>query len=98
MDYGSYLVWAMGKPDARPVFVDGRIELYPAVVWEDYLSVTFVRYNWGQRLDVWGVNTLMLDRAGQPLLIEAVESSPNWEERYEDGTTVVFVRVSGGTQ
>jgi hypothetical protein len=95
MDYGSYLVWTWGEPGARPVFVDGRIELYPAIVWDDYISITFARYNWEQRLDAWGVHTLMLDRVGQPLLIEAVEASSNWTRRYEDATTVIFRRIPG---
>ncbi len=89
MDYGSYLIWAW--PDA-PVFADARIELYPEQLWKDYLAITYVRYDWEARLAAWEIDTLMLDRAGQPLLIQAAAASPDWERRYEDETTVIFCR------
>ncbi|MBU0492519.1 MAG: hypothetical protein KKA73_19945 [Chloroflexi bacterium] len=89
MDYGSYLIWA--APDV-PVFVDTRIELYPGTVWDDYLAITLACHDWEDRLSDWGIDMLMLDRAGQPLLIGVAEASPNWERRYEDETTIIFAR------
>jgi len=90
--YGSYLTW--NYPYTRLVFGDARTELYPAYVWADYFAITRARYDWEDLLNAWGIDLLMLDRAGQPLLIEAVEASSNWERRYEDETTIVFGRVS----
>ncbi len=93
MDYGSYLIWAW---PAVPVFADARIELYPERVWQDYLAITYARYDWEDRLAAWEIDTLLLDRTGQPLLIEAVASSPCWERCYEDEATVIFRRRDSG--
>jgi hypothetical protein len=90
MVYGSYLIWA-GWPQYR-VFVDPRIELYPARLWDTYYAVSRGDPGWQGHLDRFGVNTLMLSRQEQAGLIVAVASSRDWRRVYEDRMTVVFVR------
>ena len=90
MAYGSYLDWAL-FPDAQ-VFVDPRIELYPAALWQDYLAISEARdYN---RLLVhkYGVERVLLDRARQPLLAAALAADPAWQREYADDRAEIYRR------
>lgn len=91
LGFGSYLIWA-AQPD-YPVFVDTRLELYPMVIWRDYLDISAGRAGWQETLDRYGVNTLMLSPDNQPGLIAAARSSADWRLLYEDDVAVIFVRV-----
>ncbi|MCS7282081.1 MAG: hypothetical protein NZ769_01790, partial [Anaerolineae bacterium] len=89
MPFGSYLIWA-AQPD-YPVFVDSRIELYPAEVWLDYLHISAAGCGWEERLARYGIRTLMLSPQDQPALVAAARASPNWQQIYEDPVAVIFV-------
>lgn len=91
MSFGSYLIWA-AQPD-YPVFVDPRIDLYPAKIWVHYLEISAAQYNWEERLNEYGVKTLMLRPDGQGALIQAARRSPNWQPVYEDPYAVIFCRT-----
>ena len=58
MSFGSYLIWA-AQPE-YPVFVDGRIELFSLDVWRDYLAISNAQAGWQERLEAYGVQSLML--------------------------------------
>ena len=89
MSFGSYLIWA-AQPEYA-VFVDGRIELYPPEVWEDYLAISNAQGDWEGKLERYAVRTLMLNRSEQPALVIAVEKSRNWQMVYEDAAASIFV-------
>lgn len=89
MAYGSYLIWA--APD-YPTFVDGRIELFPAEVWLDYLRISAAGPGWEELAARYGVNTLLLSTQEQATLIAAALASPHWEQVYGDDVAVVFTR------
>jgi hypothetical protein len=88
--FGSYLIWA-AQP-TYPVFVDPRIELYPSNIWLDYLAISAAQCGWEQRLDQYGINTLMLSPLEQPALVTAASTSPDWRLVYQDSSAVLFVR------
>ncbi len=90
MGFGSYLTWS-AVPRYR-VFVDPRIELYPAEIWEDYLKLNTAPPDWQKLLEKYGIQTLMLYRKDQVLLIDAVEKSGSWVQQYQDPTAVIFTR------
>ena len=90
--YGSYMIWA--SPEV-PVFVDTRIELYPATQWGDYLALSVARYDWQAILERYEVDTLLLQRDEQEWLINAAMADPGWERRYEDEQAVIFQRRGG---
>jgi hypothetical protein len=91
MSYGSYLIWA-AQPEYR-VFVDSRIELYPREIWHDYLRLSNAQYGWEKRLDHYGINTLMLSRVEQPVLVDSARASGAWQELYSDRYAVIFARA-----
>jgi hypothetical protein len=93
--FGSYLIWAAQPPSGYPVFVDTRIELYPARIWQDYLDISAARCGWEEKLAAYGVNTLMLSPEAQPALIDAARRSASWRIVYEDRSAVILVRNTG---
>ncbi len=89
MPFGSYLIWA-AQPE-YPVFVDPRIDLYPAEVWLEYLRISAATPGWEERLAHYGVQTLMLSPQEQPGLVTAVQASNRWEEVYRDAVCIILV-------
>jgi hypothetical protein len=90
MGFGSYLTWA-AAPGYR-VFVDPRIELYPAEVWDDYLKINAAASDWQQLLDQYRIQTLLLYRKDQADLIGKVSKSDIWGQQYQDATAVIYTR------
>ena len=89
MSFGSYLIWA-AQPE-YPVFVDGRIELFPRGVWEDYLTISNATGDWEGELERYSVRTLLLSRSEQPALVYAVENDSHWQLVYEDQAALVYI-------
>ncbi|MBN1887920.1 MAG: hypothetical protein JW850_08005 [Thermoflexales bacterium] len=90
--FGSYLIWA-AQPD-YPVFVDPRIDLYPAQVWLDYIHIAGAGCDWEGLLERYRVNTLMLSLEGQAALVEAASQSPDWQVVYQDTQAIILVRAT----
>ncbi|HZT80626.1 MAG TPA: hypothetical protein VFA26_10400 [Gemmataceae bacterium] len=95
-EWGEYLSWALA-PDGT-VFMDGRIEIYPPEVWARYSAVTRGRADWERLLDGYGVDYLLLDRAGyhHDLLPRVEEAADRWELVAESGDAVLFARRGAG--
>lgn len=91
MSFGSYLIWA-AQPE-YPVFVDGRIELYPADLWLDYLHISAAAPGWEATLEKYGIQTLMLSPQEQAGLVAAVQDASAWREMYRDNSAMIFTRV-----
>jgi len=89
--FGSYLIWA-AQPE-YPVFFDTRLELYSPEFARDYLAFAAAAYGWEEKLDSYGINTLMLSVAEDGKLLEAARASPEWRVVYEDAHAVLLVRV-----
>ena len=94
-EWGEYLGWAL-TPDFT-VFMDGRIEIYPDPVWDEYLAISRGRADWQQILDRYEVNCLVLDpgKGYHAFLLGLVEDSPIWGKPiFQSDSQVVFVRQS----
>ena len=91
--YGSYFDWRLfGK---TPVFVDTRLELYPASIWYDYLALGYARHDWESLLAKYHVDTLVLDKEALRDLAAVASTSPGWTRVYEDDVTIVYRRTGG---
>ena len=88
LGFGSYIIWA-ARP--RQVFIDPRIELYPAENWGDYITISNALPGWEEVLEEYGIQTLMLNPETQPDLIEKLRQDSGWGIAYEDQTALVFV-------
>lgn len=86
--FGGYLSFAM--PSCRP-WMDSRFNAYPPEQWTEYVQVSRAE-NWQTMFDRENINLLMLSRAAQPKLVDAVTSSQLWCEEYRDDVAVIFSR------
>lgn len=86
--FGSYLEFAL---PSRPTWMDTRMYSFPQTMWEEYVRVTNGD-GWQEMFDREGVNLLLLSKAAQPNLIQAVSAAPDWCEEYSDEYAVIFSR------
>lgn len=77
-DWGEYLGWSL-TPDYT-VFMDGRIEIIPDAVWEEYEAINDARHDWQAILDRYGVTHLVLSSRHHQQLLSQVKESGRWEE------------------
>ena len=86
--YGGYLV---GTLPQQKVFIDGRGDLYEdAGIFGEYLEVSDLKAGAFQVLRIHGIQACLLDRK-EPLAT-VLGALPDWEKRYSDGVSVLFVR------
>src|SRR2546428_5701639 len=87
--WGSWFEFAL---PGHPVFVDARIEVFPASVWRDYDAISGGTEGWQAILDRWGVRVVVADRKQQAGLIPEISHDPGWRKLYEDSEGLVFIR------
>jgi hypothetical protein len=87
--WGSWFELAM--PEHR-TFVDSRVEVFPARVWQDYSDVSQGRQGWQGILDRWQIDAMILDRNDQGGLLPLIRADPEWRLAYADPAGLVFVR------
>jgi hypothetical protein len=90
-EWGEYLSWSLA-PRGYTVFMDGRIEIFPDAVWQNYAAITKGRGDWEEILDLYRVDCLLLDRTYHSDLLPQVERSNDWEQVGESGKAVLFRR------
>jgi hypothetical protein len=92
-EWGEYLSWTLA-PDGYTIFMDGRIEIYPQTVWNDYMTVTDGHDGWQAILDHYRADWLILDskyHQGTGLLA-VVQHSAAWEYEGTVGDAILFRR------
>ncbi len=88
-EWGEYFGWSLA-PQYK-IFMDGRIEIYPDDVWQDFSAITRGRADWEKVLDRYGVDYLVLDSSGfNADLILQVRESDLWEEMAASGNAILF--------
>jgi hypothetical protein len=76
----------------NPVFMDSRLELFRASLWDQYLAVRVGREGWQSILDRWRVSAVALDPQSDEGLVPLIAADPNWRLEHRDDEGVVFVR------
>jgi hypothetical protein len=94
LEWGEYVDWA-AHPRGR-AFMDGRIEIYPEDVWQQYHAVTAARADWQDILDSRSVNFLLLDTTFHSELLPRVRASEKWKAVSQSGPAVLFERREDG--
>lgn len=88
--FESYLVSAIPE---RPVWIDTRFEVYPPEHWDAYLNVSFARWDWENILNENSIDVLLLSKAEQANLIDALKNNPAWQQIYEDEISLIYTRA-----
>jgi hypothetical protein len=82
--------WFEYRLPGRPVFVDSRIELYPASVWADYGAIRTARADWSELLDGWNVDVIVTE--SDWAVERFLRVDPGWRLAFENQAGSVFVR------
>ena len=86
--YGGYLV---GMLPEQKVFIDGRGDLYEdAGIFGEYLELAGLKPAAFHVLRAHNIQSCLLENKEPLATVLAVD--PNWEERYSDGVSRLFVR------
>lgn len=89
-EWGDYLVWA--GPQPATVFVTSNAHLIPGRIWRDYRTIVLGERECLERLDVYDVNSVLLDPIRNRRLAARLSRDTRWEAAYGDGVAVVYVR------
>jgi hypothetical protein len=89
--WGGYLIWRL-YPE-RPVFIDGRADVYGDQFIEEYLQVYQLRSTWQEPLDRYGVGVAIIDTESS--LATVLSERVDWYRAYGDEQAVVFFRQKG---
>jgi hypothetical protein len=92
LEWGEYLSWSLAGRNR--VFMDGRIEIIPDDIWEDYAAITCGHGEWQAILNRYQVDHLVLDRDyhSETGLLAAVERSRHWQPVAQHGPAVLYIR------
>jgi len=88
--WGGYLVWRFYKE--RPVFIDGRADVYGKAIWDDYQKISQGRSGWREMLDKWDVQYLLIDSSYG--MCRTLDLAPDFVRIYTDSRASVYVRDS----
>lgn len=75
----------------QKVFIDDRYEMYPLEVTRDYEEVLHGGNDWRRVLDGYDIDIVVWRESGT--LARLLEGGDEWEVRYRDRTTAVYVRA-----
>lgn len=84
---GGYLMWRLW-PD-RPVYVDGRTDLYDGAFLQEYAQLAAGGLDAPAIFDERGIDVAVLE-PGLPLARQLAESG-RWREAYQDELTIIYV-------
>jgi hypothetical protein len=91
--WAEHLGWGL-SPHFH-VFMDGRIEIIPDRIWDEYTAVTRGRADWEEILQAHEIDLLVLDAgAYHSQLLPFVQQSRHWERTFTSGPAQVFRRAS----
>jgi hypothetical protein len=85
-NFGGYLLW---KAPELPVFIDGRVEVYPGPVIDDYLRISTANPGWEALAGHYPLGSFVM-RPERPI-VPALLEHPDWELVYFDYNSVIFV-------
>ena len=89
--WGGYLIWRLPQ---RPVFIDGRAEVYyPTHAFDDEMKIHHVAAGWQKTLDDRGVEVVLTQKAQG--LAEALKAEKDWKLAFTGKVEVVYVRTVG---
>ena len=89
-DWAGYAIHRLDQTGGS-VFIDGRSDMYPRSVFEDYLTMRSAESGWEALASDYGVETIVMPPSAP---IAAVTPTSGWCVEYEDSQAVMLVRCS----
>jgi hypothetical protein len=84
--------WFEFAAPSAPVFVDSRVELFPASIWDDYLAAAAGGANGRSILDRWHVTLVATTPDALQPLTATLRSDASWSVLYDAADGTVFAR------
>jgi hypothetical protein len=88
----TYASWFEFDLPSMKLFVDSRIELFPARIWDEYVNVGGASEGWQEILDRWDVDAVVINPGQDGELVAHIEDDPGWRLAFEDDSGYLFVR------
>jgi hypothetical protein len=86
--WGGYLIWTFGT--SRPVFIDGRADLYEyAGVFKDYLDISRLKADTPFLLEKYHIRSAFVE--SNSILATYLKVAPGWSLVYQDKLASIFV-------
>ena len=73
--------------------MDTRFELYPKTMWDDYFYIGHGQFGWEEKLASYGINTLLVHKENQEVLVKAAKASGTWKTLYEDKKSILMQKL-----
>ncbi|HEY8735921.1 MAG TPA: hypothetical protein VIO62_02630 [Candidatus Dormibacteraeota bacterium] len=89
-DYGGYALWRLYPAGGR-VFIDGRVEVYGAGIFSQYLAVNYLSGAWPDVVRRYQPDAILMP-SGHPL-VTLLSGDPSWQVLRRDPVATVFTRV-----
>ncbi|MDQ6884372.1 MAG: hypothetical protein M3077_09100 [Candidatus Dormibacteraeota bacterium] len=89
-DYGGYALWRLYPAGSR-VFIDGRVEVYGAGIFSQYLAVNYLASDWPQVLTRYQPDAILLP-SNHPL-VTLLRQDAGWRVVSQDRIATLFTRV-----
>ncbi len=90
--FGGYLAYRFYPQPNRRVFIFGEAALMGDNLLNEYADVYYVRPNWKQVLEKYGVD-YVVETTGDPLP-NLLATQPDWTLVYQDSTAVIYVKTT----
>lgn len=88
--FGNVLMWQL--PDAPPVFIDSRYNLYGNNLLQDYWKMAENKPEAQQLLDKYSIDWIFLNPKMQ--LVKALSQNPQWTVLFEDSNAAILSRTT----
>lgn len=85
-EWNDYLIW--NTP--RPVFIDGRADMYGDDFLSDYVRLYDEGNNWERTFERFGVRTVMIEVTSP--LASLIRNNGGWFEVYRDDQAIIFTK------
>lgn len=89
--WGGYLVWRFYLQ--RPVFIDGRADVYGKGVWDEYRKLSQGQDGWQEMLDKRKIEYILIETGYASC--RTLDLCPEWTRIYSDSTASLYVRTHG---
>jgi hypothetical protein len=89
MGWGGYLMWF--NPELK-IFADGRVDPFPAQVWNDYEIILRGEAGWEDLLDRYKIELVIGSKEMTGTLICNSSNSSRWKKVFDDSHGTVFER------
>lgn len=89
--WGDWIAWD-GPQGIEPLMTTNAVHVVPHSVWQDYLAIARGEGGLSERLDRYRINTIVVSKSMQKILLKESRRLPGWETVFEDDISLIVAR------